>query len=930
MAAVDEVPHAALGSRSAASSAKAVMSALMRRLRRAKQDVPQIQAVVRDAERDLADQASLCDVYQVAMQAIGPAPFKAAPDAYEDLCLKRLQALAVSRPAEALEFHEFLAYYGILQQDARVRIARSEAEARVSGRLVDEQDSDGTPLRPRTLRYSGCDSAPGSAEATPREASEPASGTGSGAATAPAFNDRRAYPSTSLGGRTQRRSSTLDSRRASMLSENLSPIPEAPPDSLDQSFLSNEGLAVAVARQRPTGDRFGRQVDSWPAEPPGLAPPPEEEKEEGEEREPAAADADPFRRPADEHEETSVATLIDDPSGGASDESRAEAPESPEPAPGGAAAAPGGPAGVLPAAASGALPAGTAAEAADFSDSSALGGLPTSEACVGDGPKPPKTVVVNGVPYTRLQTIGRGGSSKVYQVQAPSGETLALKRVHASSPAHLEQLANEVALLQRLRNSPNVIRMVDAEVVRERNLIHIVMEQGEMDLGNYLQSDSDRDISLGDVQWLWKGMLEAVQAVHQERIVHTDLKPANFLLAGGRWKLIDFGIAKRIQSETTHISRENLLGTITYMAPESINGGCAKIGRPADIWSLGIILYQIVYGHAPFAHLDPTQRLLRLSDPNVAVEFPPGHRFEGHSDATKASILDVLRRCLHRDPRKRAQIPELLEHGFLRQTIQLSRRCFDRAIESLVANFFTVARTAIFQDNAEDAGEAYVGEEDEEAAKLAAQQDCCQRLSDEVWDHVSRGYDTEDLRLESAELPGLEHFRDKLHYWLARGVKRQRISAPPEAAFATSGAPEPQVRVEKAAPAPPPPQPSSSRWREGAAAAPTGGGLAPRGFAPQKGASASTAAAPPIPADMLNLQLSRLKKTATSGPSSDFNNKENKRTGPAGPKKAAAAPAPLDGSKNLVLQRLKDRRALVADDRTNEEVTQPTQTHWIY
>jgi serine/threonine-protein kinase TTK/MPS1 len=522
----------------------------------------------------------------------------------------------------------------------------------------------------------------------------------------------------------------------------------------------------------------------------------------------------------------------------------------------------------------------------------------------------------------------------VYQVQAPSGETLALKRVLANGPAHLEQLANEVELLQRLRNSPNVIRMVDAEVVRERSLIYIVMEQGEMDLGNYLQCESDRDISLGDVQWLWREMLEAVQAVHQERIVHTDLKPANFLLVGGRWKLIDFGIAKGIQCETTHISRDNLLGTITYMAPESINGGCVKIGRPADIWSLGIILYQIVYGHAPFAHLDPTQRLLRLSDPNAAVEFPPGHRFEGHSEATKSLLLDVMRRCLHRDPRKRAQIPELLEHGFVRHSIPVSRRSFDRAIEAVVASFFAVARTAIYSEGAGEESERTCNDdEDEDAANLAAQQDCCQRLSDEVWERMTTGNDTDAFRQDIMELPGLDLFRDKLHCWLARGAKRPRFAPAPGAAC-----PVPVARVPEAwtlankgpgaapAPAPPPPVRKREVATATATGTATGVGSASRGVAPQKRQPGSTSAAPAIQADMLQLQLSRLKKTGTSGSSADAL-KENKRPGPAGPVKSAT-PAP--GDNNIVLQRLKDRRALVADDRMNEEVTQLTQTHWIH
>lgn len=276
--------------------------------------------------------------------------------------------------------------------------------------------------------------------------------------------------------------------------------------------------------------------------------------------------------------------------------------------------------------------------------------------------KPPKPIIVRGVTYMRLQLIGRGGSSKVYLVQGPSGEMLALKRVVTTCSSHFEALKNEVTLLRQLQDCSAVIRVFHAEVLPERGEILIVMERGEMDLGRFLHSELD--LSLGDIQALWRQMLEAVQVIHDKRIVHSDLKPGNFLLVNGRLKLIDFGIAKRIASETTHISRDASVGTISYMAPEALRQGELKLGRPSDIWSLGIILYQMVYRRSPFAHLEPMQRLFVLSDPNAEVSFPSDHRLQSHSEETKAQFLDVVERCLKRDPALRPAIPELLDHAF--------------------------------------------------------------------------------------------------------------------------------------------------------------------------------------------------------------------------------------------------------------------------
>jgi serine/threonine-protein kinase TTK/MPS1 len=65
-------------------------------------------------------------------------------------------------------------------------------------------------------------------------------------------------------------------------------------------------------------------------------------------------------------------------------------------------------------------------------------------------------------------------------------------------------------------------------------------------------------------------MLEAVQVIHEEKIVHSDLKPANFVLVKGSLKLIDFGIAKAIPNDTTNIQRDQQIGTVNYMSPEAI------------------------------------------------------------------------------------------------------------------------------------------------------------------------------------------------------------------------------------------------------------------------------------------------------------------------------------------------------------------------
>lgn len=169
-------------------------------------------------------------------------------------------------------------------------------------------------------------------------------------------------------------------------------------------------------------------------------------------------------------------------------------------------------------------------------------------------------------------------------------------------------------------------------------------------------------------------MLECIQAVHEHDIVHTDLKPANFVLVKGRLKIIDFGIANAINTnETVNIHRENTVGTPNYMSPESLthtkqdvdergriidNPRIIKLGKPSDIWSLGCILYQMTYGKAPFAHIQSQYRRIEcILNPTYPIDYPDtgvGGTSVPHS------LIRTIQRCLERDQHKRPSAAELL------------------------------------------------------------------------------------------------------------------------------------------------------------------------------------------------------------------------------------------------------------------------------
>ncbi|KAI4130001.1 MAG: hypothetical protein LQ347_003533, partial [Umbilicaria vellea] len=309
----------------------------------------------------------------------------------------------------------------------------------------------------------------------------------------------------------------------------------------------------------------------------------------------------------------------------------------------------------------------------------------TAAASASQSRKKRSHISVNGKLFTRLDKIGRGGSSMVYKVMAENYKMFALKRVNLedADEVSIRGYKGEIELLRQLSHVERVVRLFDWEVNDERRTLSVLMEMGESDLDRILrvrtQPDSNEaaPFDLTFTRYYWKEMLECVAAVHAHSIVHSDLKPANFLLVSGKLKLIDFGIANAIHDDTVNVHREQTIGTPNYMSPEAISdsnallglpasaGKVMKLGRPSDVWSLGCILYQMVYGKAPFAHIaNQLARLSAITSPAHVVVFP-AHGLGGVD--VPPALIRTLKRCLHRDQTLRPTVAQLLSpsDGFL-------------------------------------------------------------------------------------------------------------------------------------------------------------------------------------------------------------------------------------------------------------------------
>nr|XP_020452873.1 dual specificity protein kinase TTK isoform X2 [Monopterus albus] len=281
-----------------------------------------------------------------------------------------------------------------------------------------------------------------------------------------------------------------------------------------------------------------------------------------------------------------------------------------------------------------------------------------------------EAITIKGKQFFILKMIGRGGSSKVYQVLDRKKQLFAVKHVdlEEADVQTAESYKNEIELLNHLQQySDQIIKLYDYEITD--SYIYMLMECGNLDLNTWLRNR--KSVSPLERKFYWKNMLEAVHTIHKHGIVHSDLKPANFVIVNASLKLIDFGIANRIQPDVTSIMKDSQVGTLNYMPPEAIKDTSSqpgkahsKISPKGDVWSLGCILYCMTYGKTPFQSItNQITKLHAIIDPSHKIEFP---------DIAEKDLLDVLKRCLVRNPRERISVAELLEHPYLQLKPQAS------------------------------------------------------------------------------------------------------------------------------------------------------------------------------------------------------------------------------------------------------------------
>jgi serine/threonine protein kinase len=268
--------------------------------------------------------------------------------------------------------------------------------------------------------------------------------------------------------------------------------------------------------------------------------------------------------------------------------------------------------------------------------------------------------------YQILERVGRGGMGVLYRGFDPIlDREVAVKVMLADFSEDTEQMrprfyreAKSAAKLQH-RNIVTVF-----EFAEENNQPHIVMEFLR---GSPLSSRMEENppLTLDDKLDIVTQLCSGLGYAHKEGIVHRDVKPANvFVLLDGTVKLLDFGIAKLATSTLTR--QGDVVGSAPYMSPEQIAGAQDLDGR-SDVWSTGVLLYELLTGRKPFDGEGLTTVIA-----GILREQPPP--LEKYVPGLPKQLLDCVSKALEKDRERRYQTAEALgrELQLIRKTHQLN------------------------------------------------------------------------------------------------------------------------------------------------------------------------------------------------------------------------------------------------------------------
>ncbi|KAK7385244.1 hypothetical protein VNO78_30958 [Psophocarpus tetragonolobus] len=264
--------------------------------------------------------------------------------------------------------------------------------------------------------------------------------------------------------------------------------------------------------------------------------------------------------------------------------------------------------------------------------------------------------VITAGNWQKGELLGRGSFGSVYEGISEDGFFFAVKEVSLLDQGNqgrqsVYQLEQEIDLLSQFEHE-NIVQYIGTEMDASNLYIFIeLVTKGS--LRNLYQRYTLRD---SQVSAYTRQILHGLKYLHDRNVVHRDVKCANILVdANGSVKLADFGLAKAIKLNDV----KSCKGTALWMAPEVVRGKQTGYGLPADIWSLGCTVLEMLTGQLPYSDFECMQALFRIGrgEPPVVP------------DSLSKDARDFILQCLKVNPDERPSAAQLLNHTFVQRPL---------------------------------------------------------------------------------------------------------------------------------------------------------------------------------------------------------------------------------------------------------------------
>ena len=249
--------------------------------------------------------------------------------------------------------------------------------------------------------------------------------------------------------------------------------------------------------------------------------------------------------------------------------------------------------------------------------------------------------------YQKISQIGKGSFSVVFKaLNNKTNEYVAIKVISVEFMNNFsERLTDELNIIKKLDNE-NILKF--KEIYKSKNNIYIISEICDYSLSKIILDH----LSEKEIYDIFKQIINGMKYLYSKNILHRDIKPDNILIKNGIIKIADFGFAKEADKKNTLM--ETLCGSPLYMSPELIMN--KSYDFKSDIWSLGIVLYQLMYKKHPFGNVKNIVNLLNNFNTVTKIQYDETYSKE---------LIDLVSNMLIKNPLHRISWENIFSHIWL-------------------------------------------------------------------------------------------------------------------------------------------------------------------------------------------------------------------------------------------------------------------------